>query len=406
MRDPNSIATLAGVAFMSACLLGCSPAKVEFQDTDAELLSTWGLMSADGKHLKLSENVIPYQLNSTLFTDYAHKLRTVTVPEGTNATANEDGTINFPIGTVISKTFFYPKTSTGLLKSDDKGTYFVPSISTHGGMDLSAVTLIETRLLVHRKTGWVALPYVWNDAQTEATLEITGDAKALVIADGDQEQNQEHSFTYIVPDKNQCAGCHATNATTRDINPIGPRIHNLNRTYDYGQRYDSASVNQLKFWQDRGLITLNQSPEKLPAMADWADTSLDTQVRARAYLDVNCGHCHNEKGPADTSGLFLDIATVNPVRLGRCKLPIAAGQGTGGNKFSIVPGHPETSILVYRMQSLDPGAMMPELGRSLAHPEGIGLIAEWITSMEGECAGQEPSRKPLRNPKQKITGLG
>ena len=184
-----------------------------------------------------------------------------------------------------------------------------------------------------------------------------------------------------MPDKNQCAGCHGTNATTRDINPIGPRINNLNRTYDY----HTAAVNQLEHWQNLGLIQLDSSPEDLPAMADWADNSLDIESRARAYLDVNCAHCHNEKGPADTSGLFLDIATENLTRLGVCKLPIAAGQGTGGNKYSIVPGKPDKSILVYRMQAVDPGAMMPELGRSLAHPEGISLIENWVASLQGEC---------------------
>ena len=48
--------------------------------------------------------------------------------------------------------------------------------------------------------------------------------------------------------------------------------------------------------------------------------------RARAYLDVNCGHCHNPKGPADTSGLWLDAAHHDPRRLGLCKPPVAAGR--------------------------------------------------------------------------------
>ena len=61
------------------------------------------------------------------------------------------------------------------------------------------------------------------------------------------------------------------------------------------------------------------------------------------------------KGPADTSGLWLDAATNEPLRLGLCKPPVAAGQGTGDHLFDIVPGQPEDSILVYRMASLDPG---------------------------------------------------
>ena len=94
MRDLRSVATLFWATFVSLCLLGCNPTQVAFQETDAEILSTWGLMRSDGEHLSLSEDVIPYQLNSALFTDYAHKLRTVTLPEGFKATANEDGSIN------------------------------------------------------------------------------------------------------------------------------------------------------------------------------------------------------------------------------------------------------------------------------------------------------------------------
>jgi hypothetical protein len=37
------------------------------------------------------------------------------------------------------------------------------------------------------------------------------------------------------------------------------------------------------------------------------------------------------------------------------------------------------------MTSIDPGAMMPELGRSLVHDEGVALIADWISEMEGSC---------------------
>lgn len=90
-------------------------------------------------------------------------------------------------------------------------------------------------------------------------------------------------------------------------------------------------------------------------------------MRARAYLDINCGHCHNRRGPADTSGLALDASETSRVALGLCKSPIAAGRGTGDRRFAIVPGQPDESITVYRMGSTDPGSMMPELGRSLAH---------------------------------------
>ena len=107
--------------------------------------------------------------------------------------------------------------------------------------------------------------------------------------------------------------------------------------------------------------------------------------KARAYLDANCGHCHSPTGAADTSGLFLDSNTLSTRALGICKPPIAAGQGTGGRAYSIVPGAPDDSIIVFRMATDDPGTRMPELGRSLVHTEGVALVADWITELQGEC---------------------
>ena len=71
--------------------------------------------------------------------------------------------------------------------------------------------------------------------------------------------------------------------------------------------------------------------------------------------------------------------------LGLCKLPIAAGSGTGGRPFDIVPGQPDQSILLHRMETTKPSAMMPELGRSLSHEEGVALVREWISAMAGVC---------------------
>ncbi|MEZ5491320.1 MAG: hypothetical protein R3F50_13505 [Gammaproteobacteria bacterium] len=100
---------------------------------------------------------------------------------------------------------------------------------------------------------------------------------------------------------------------------------------------------------------------------------------------MNCGHCHNPYGAADTSALLLDGYTRTPRQMGLCKPPVAAGGGAGDRLFGIVPGEPEQSILLYRMQSVEPDEMMPELGRSLVHEEGLDLIRAWIEALEGSC---------------------
>ena len=109
------------------------------------------------------------------------------------------------------------------------------------------------------------------------------------------------------------------------------------------------------------------------------------EQRARAYLDANCGHCHNAEGPADTSGLFLTADQKDPMRWGFCKVPVAAGHGAGDLRFDLVHGQPDESILLRRMNSAEPKVMMPEIGRSVVHREGVDLIRQWVAETRGNC---------------------
>ena len=343
-----------------------------------EFLSDWEQVAARDGRLELGEGVVPYSLNSALFSDHAHKLRTVWLPDGADPAAYDpDAVFEFPVGTVITKTFYYPLGDGGppdgmqvLRAEPDPEALGEP-------LDLSAVRLIETRVLVHRADGWHALPYVWDAAQTDATLMRIGDLVPLTLVDGATET----PFTYVVPDANQCANCHATNHSTGEIQPIGPAARHLNRDVDLGDGVTS----QLVAWRDLGLVDDLPPAGDIPQAAVWNDDSVDTDDRARAYLDINCAHCHDSDGPADTSGLFLEPTTQLGTAVGVCKAPIAAGSGTGGRAVGIAPGEPDESIFVYRMQSTDPGEMMPEVGRSLVHEEGVALISAWIETLTGSC---------------------
>jgi hypothetical protein len=75
-----------------------------------------------------------------------------------------------------------------------------------------------------------------------------------------------------------------------------------------------------------------------------------------------------------------------------CKAPVATGRGSGGLTYDIVPGQPDASILVYRINSTEPEIRMPELGRNLIHAEGLALIREWIAAMPGDCTSQHALR--------------
>ncbi|HYD92224.1 MAG TPA: c-type cytochrome domain-containing protein, partial [Flavobacterium sp.] len=139
-------------------------------------------------------------------------------------------------------------------------------------------------------------------------------------------------------------------------------------------------------WAEFGYLTGLPSQNAVPVMAAYEDAGSGTlEERARAWLDANCAHCHNPGGPANTSGLFLEYTETNSTALGFCKSPVAAGNGSGGHRYAIVPGHPEKSILTYRIKSNDPGVMMPELGRKIVHEEGVALVERWIASLDGGC---------------------
>ncbi|GAB4187494.1 MAG: hypothetical protein Tsb002_12860 [Wenzhouxiangellaceae bacterium] len=370
------------LAVIPVCIGSCGPQSMPdvqlFKAAEAPpTLSAWGVLLRQRDQLVLNRDVFAYSLNTPLFSDYAQKLRTVWLPPGTRVQYRMDESFDFPVGAIISKTFYYPRAepgSTALLK------HAADPLFDGQGLDLDRVRLIETRLLVHQADGWQALPYVWDEAQRDAHLSIGGAIKVLTLSSGEAPTSE--TFDYLVPDANQCGGCHVTDHQSGRLSPIGPKARHLNRPIN-----ESDGRNQLDDWAARGLLGGLPPDAQRPRNARWPeDTDADLDQRARSYLDINCGHCHSRRGPANTSGLLLDQGEWSLRQLGVCKPPVAAGRGSGGHLYSIVPGEPAQSILSFRMRSRDPGQMMPELGRTLAHSEGVALIERWIASLTGECA--------------------
>ena len=363
-RGISRLITTCGALFIGALLTACGPTEVTFHTADnyPKRLSDWGLVSLDGQQLTVSDQALVYDVNTALFSDYALKLRTLYLPEGTQADYDATETFALPVGSIISKTFIYPKTQTGALLTSSDWNGDPSAIQTND------FELMETRLMVKQASGWDALPYVWKG--DDAYLSLTGTIRPMTLADGSP-------LNYLVPSKNQCASCHATNHTTGKLLPIGIKARHLDRSTKIYNK------NQLDHWAERGWLT-HVSGGHTPN-AIWGDTSQTLDHQARSYLDINCGHCHNAQGAADTSGLLLDYEQHPASALGRCKPPIAAGRGSGGHLYSIVPGQAEHSILSFRLATNDPGMMMPELGRSLVHEEGLEVINQWINSMDGQC---------------------
>lgn len=327
---------------------------------------------------------LAYDLSVPLFTDYTTKYRFVFVPENTkasyvsgidteieNATTGrvetnyvDDGTLNFPVGTVIVKTFSLPE------DTSDRG--------------FDKEELIETRLLIHRESGWIGLPYVWNADKTDALFDDNGELYANSKL---THKGEEYTFTYGVPDFQKCSVCHSSGS---EILPIGPKVRLLNSDYDYGD----AIENQLERWIAKGIL----DGESLPLSADREsvatfndDVNLDDiqpealEGYAKSWLDINCAHCHSTGGKASNTNMYVEYTRPfsDEVGHGVCADPVS-GAGAGF-QYIIEPGNSARSLLSFRMSTDDSGDRMPPLGRDLIHIEGNALVNKWINSLPVSC---------------------
>lgn len=301
------------------------------QDAMPRTLAEYGFF-ADAAAQTPARGLHPYRLNTPLYSDGAEKLRFLYLPDGAQASADGENLLQLPVGSALIKTFAFGE-------GDSR-------------------RLIETRVLLHRTDGWVALPYRWNEEQTEARLALAGGRVDLTTPAGE-------AISYRIPNKNQCKECHGLNDT---VVPIGPKARNLSDAW-------------LSSMVAKG--RLDALPEKHGKLPLWEEREeAEPSAAARAYLDVNCAHCHRPAATASNSGLDLRWEQKDGGAIGIMKRPVAAGRGSGGHLFDIVPGKPEESILLHRMASPEPGVAMPELGKSTVDEEGVAVVERWIAAME------------------------
>ncbi len=349
---------------------------------------------------------VPYVLNTKLFSDHALKYRVAYLPPNQSAVyreasvdenynvTGENVTLNFPVGTVLAKSFAFRDDSAGI------------------------ETVVETRLLIKRASSsgqarWVGLPYVWEtgtDGKRIARLSMKGGKAAAnwdyVDADSGTPY-QGSTDSYGIPHANQCITCHGNDDALPGAAPIGPKPRNLNRAYkaesDFmkGKGQDGVPIdNQLLHWIDSGLLSgapeereldANRRVAGIPFLPRYnlagdsghpADSPADIEARLRAYLEVNCQHCHNDKGMASNTGLYLDHLRKINGNYGICKTPTAAGtEGSGGHSYVIVPTKAEESIMPFRMRANTVEAKMPPIGRSTAHDDAAALLELWINTV-------------------------
>ena len=336
-------------------------------EVNCPTLSGYNLFADSTEPRDNANDGIYYDLITPLFTDYAEKYRYIFVPRGRQGGYSNREVMDFPVGTIVAKTFTMPN------------DFLNPG---------AGEVIIETRLLIHREKGWVALPYIWREDTSEADLTVAGGTRELAWIDAN---GMPRSTVYEIPDANQCKTCHTrslpetgsgASSLEQVVSLIGPKARFLNMDNEY----DGVTVNQLRYMEQKGiLVGVPDDLESIDTVPDWEDTAASLQDRAKGYLDINCAHCHRSEGFAANSALFLDYWREVDESYGICKTPVAAGSGSGGLQYDIVPGNADESITAYRMDSNEPDVRMPEIGRTLIHEEGVALIREWINSLSGGC---------------------
>ena len=344
--SPEPVTRLASRPNNATCIAPAAKA-----DT-ATLLSQTGCFSGPDTQTPAA-GVIPYTVNTLLWSDGEKKGRYFAIPDGSHISITEDrpyivpttgvknGNFDFPAGSVIIKHFY------------------------------SGSRIIETRLLMrHANDGWAGYSYQWNDSQTDATLLTTSKQISSPVS---------HYF----PSPEECMDCH----TDAALVTLGPDTLQLN----YNQLYtDGSEENMLDALERLGYFdTALASDYKQARLHAIDDDSADLEARVRSYLHGNCAGCHRTGGPAGGLADLRYNASFAPNSVGGntfynvCNAPQGATDTPAGATALIEPGDAAHSALYLRLNSNDVQIRMPPIGRATIDSEAVRIIGQWIDSLTG-----------------------
>ncbi len=338
-----------GTATVTITVSGVSPVNYSVASIPYDTLSEYNFFEGDLRLLEPVFGVVPYKPISSLFSDYALKKRFIWMPSDVRASyVNDYSVLDMPEGTILIKTFYYDNV--------------LPSNNTR---------IIETRLMIKTADGWSFAEYVWNDAQTEAYLDMSGSFTEVTwLQDGETK-----TVNYAIPAESACFTCHKSEVNSI---PIGLKPQHLNGDYAYAD----GSMNQLRKLIQVGYLNDNV-PASIETLVDYSDTSQPINLRARSYVDVNCAHCHSDDRHCDYRPIrFAFNESGDSVNMGVCVDP-----QTPLPPFTkiVEPGSTDDSVLFFRISTVAEEFRMPLLGRTINHEEGILLIQEWINSLTETC---------------------
>lgn len=315
------------------------------------LLSQTGAFS-DVASLEPSPELMPYGVQSPLYSDGAYKRRWLALPSDANAHFEPEGAWGFPDGTVFVKHFE--------LALDER--------------EPERRTRLETRLLVAGEAGaYYGVTYKWNAEQDDAVLLEESEVEQLEIVQRDGSLRQQ---SYFYPGPSDCDVCH--NAEAGHV--LGVRTAQLNGAFVY--EHTGRRSNQLVTWSALGLLDVELEPSAIgeyTSLANLHDVLRPREQRVRSYWDSNCSMCH---GVQELRARWDARYTTPLAEQGLIdELPSAEDSDEA---WLIAPGDPLLSILYQRSASVDPERRMPPLGRTTADAEYVELLREWIEALAHE----------------------
>ena len=314
-----------------------------------KLLSQTGVF-ADLTNLSPASFLIPYTVNSPLWSDGAVKTRWFTLPTNTVIGFAANGEWTFPAGSVFLKHFELPVDETN------------PQIRRR----------LETRLLVRDTNGYVyGASYKWRTDNSDADLVIAGITEPIEIKTATGTRTQK----WFYPGRQDCLTCH----TPASGGVLGVKTRQLNGDFKYPS---GVTANQLHTLGHLGIFSAAFEDWKIfhyPRLVNITNPAAALQIRVRSYLDVNCSMCHRPGG----AGAFFDARFDTPLKKQNLiNGPVANQLNIAGAKV-IVPGDTNKSVLFYRVSRVGEN-QMPPIGKNVVDEKAVAVIGKWIMTQRAK----------------------
>ena len=313
-------------------------------------LSQTGLFNSMAR-LQPADFLIPYAVNSPLWSDGAAKTRWFTVPTNTVIRFSANGEWTFPAGSVFVKHFALPVDETN------------PKV----------LHRLETRILVRDTNDYVyGATYKWRMDNSDADLITNGFSEDVVI----HSRNGERTQRWFYPGRQDCLTCHSPASG----GVLGLKTRQLNGDFMYS---NGITANQLRTLGQLGIFDAAFEGRKVSRYArlvNVTNSAAALELRVRSYLDANCSMCHRPGG----AGAFFDARFNTPLKQQNLVNGPVANQldqsGANPEAKVIVPGDTHKSIL-YRRLSLVGENQMPPLARNLVDSNAVAVIGKWISQL-------------------------